>query len=63
MTPFATDASGFFLRFAPYAKGAQYKLSYRDPAGQTQTGIADPPDTCSGVTKQKKVQGGGANEF
>ena len=63
VTPFATDASGFFLRFAPYAKGAQYKLSYRDPAGQTQTGIAEPPDTCSGVTKQKKVQGGGASEF
>jgi len=63
VTPFLTDSGGYFLRFAPFLKGAQFRVSYRDAAGQAQTGLAVAPDTCSGITKQKKVQHAGANEF
>jgi hypothetical protein len=63
VTPFSTDSSGFFLRFAPYAKRAQFRVSYRDAGGQTRTGLAVAPDVCSGTTKQKRVRGAGANEF
>lgn len=63
LTPFTTDASGYFLRFAPFVKGMQYRFSYKDVAGQEQAGIAEPPDSCNGVTPQKKVVHAGANEF
>ena len=63
VTPFTTDSNGYFLRFAPYTKHIQYRFSYTDSAGQTHTGLAEAPDSCSGVTKQKRVQHAGANEF
>ena len=63
VTPFTTDASGYFLRFAPFQKGVSYRFSYKDAQGQTQTGLAEAPDTCSGITKQKPVTKAGANEF
>jgi hypothetical protein len=63
VTPFTTDASGYFLRFAPYQKGISYRFAYRDAQGQEQTGLAEAPDSCSGVTKQKHVTKAGANEF
>ena len=59
VTPFTTDANGYFLRFAPYKKGVQYRVR-ADGAG---TGLAVPPDTCAGVTKQKKLVKAGRNEF
>jgi hypothetical protein len=62
-TPFSTDASGYFLRFAPFEKGTRYRFEYRDAQGQTRTGLAYAPDSCSGVTKQKPIQHAGANEF
>lgn len=58
VTPFTTDASGYFLRFAPYKKGVEFRVN----AGGT-TGVGVPPDTCSGVTKQKKLVKAGRNEF
>ena len=58
VTPFTTDQSGYFLRFAPYKKGINYRV--RSDAG---TGLAVPPDTCSGVTKQKKLVKAGRHEF
>jgi hypothetical protein len=58
VTPFTTDASGYFLRFAPYVKGTEFRVSYAD-----KTGIAVAPDTCTGVTRQKSTHGAGANEF
>jgi hypothetical protein len=63
VTPFTTDPSGYFLRFAPYARGTEYRFSYRNAAGQTQTGLAQPPDSCNGKTRQKNVTRAGANEF
>jgi hypothetical protein len=63
VTPFTTDASGYFLRFAPYAKGTQYRFAYKDAAGQKQTGLAQAPDSCGGRTRQKPVTRAGANEF
>lgn len=63
VTPFTTDSNGYFLRFAPYEQGVSYRFSYRDAQGHTETGLAEPPDSCSGVTKQKPVQHAGANEF
>ncbi|HYZ27667.1 MAG TPA: hypothetical protein VE570_01315 [Thermoleophilaceae bacterium] len=63
VTPFTTDANGYFLRFAPYRAGVDYRFSYRDAQGQSQTGLASPPDSCSGVTRQKPVRRAGANEF
>jgi hypothetical protein len=63
VTPFTTDASGYFLRFAPYQKGVSYRFSYKDAQGQTQTGLAEAPDSCTGITKQKTVTHAGANEF
>ncbi|HEX6712526.1 MAG TPA: hypothetical protein VF066_04040, partial [Thermoleophilaceae bacterium] len=62
-TPFTTDAGGYFIRFAPYRKGVAYRFSYVDTQGQTHTAPATTPDTCSGVTKQKRVTRAGANEF
>ena len=59
VTPFQTDANGYFLRFAPYKKGAQYRVR-ADGGG---AGLAVPPDTCSGVTKQKRLIKAGRNEF
>ena len=58
-TPFATDANGYFLRFAPYQKG----MSYRITVDGTGTGIAKTPDSCTGVTRQKRVRGAGTKEF
>ncbi|HYZ29651.1 MAG TPA: hypothetical protein VE570_11375 [Thermoleophilaceae bacterium] len=63
VTPFATDASGYFLRFAPYRRGVSYRFTYKDAQGRPQTGLASAPDSCSGVTKQKPVKRAGANEF
>jgi hypothetical protein len=63
VTPFTTDADGYFLRFAPYRKGANFRFEYMDTQGQTHTGLASAPDSCSGVTRQKRVQRAGANEF
>jgi hypothetical protein len=63
VTPFSTDAHGYFLRFAPYAKGVKYRFSYKDAQGQTQSGLASAPDSCTGVTKQKPVQHAGSSEF
>jgi hypothetical protein len=63
VTPFTTDAGGYFLRFAPYRKGVSFRFGYRDAQGQEQTGLASAPDSCNGVTKQKRVQRAGANEF
>jgi hypothetical protein len=62
-TPFTTDPSGYFLRFAPYRKGTSYRFTYRDAQGQEQTGLASAPDSCSGVTKQKPVKHAGGDEF
>jgi hypothetical protein len=62
-TPFTTDASGYFVRFAPFRKGTSYRFSYMDTQGQTHTGLATAPDTCSGITKQKRVKNAGAGEF
>ena len=63
VTPFTTDAGGYFLRFAPFQKGVNYRFSYRDAQGQAQTGLAESPDSCNGVTKQKPVSRAGASEF
>jgi hypothetical protein len=63
LTPFTTDPSGYFLRFAPYRKGVKFRFTYKDAQGQAQTGLASGPDSCSGVTKQKRVQHAGAGEF
>jgi len=63
VTPFTTDASGYFLRFAPYQRGVSYRFAYKDGAGQDQTGLAESPDSCNGVTKQKPVKHAGASEF
>jgi hypothetical protein len=63
VTPFTTDASGYFLRFAPYQKGVTYRFAYKDANGQAQTGLASAPDSCNGVTKQKSVKRAGAGEF
>jgi hypothetical protein len=62
-TPFTTDAGGYFVRFASYRKGTSYRFSYMDTQGQTHTGLATAPDTCSGVTKQKRVRNAGTGEF
>jgi hypothetical protein len=62
-TPFTTDANGYFLRFAPYQKGIQYRFTFKDAQGQSQTGLASAPDSCNGVTKQKPVQHAGSSEF
>jgi hypothetical protein len=62
-TPFTTDASGYFLRFAPYQKGMQYRFAFTDAHGQPQTGLAAAPDSCNGVTKQKRITHAGAGEF
>jgi hypothetical protein len=62
-TPFSTDAGGYFLRFAPYAKGLRYRFEFKDTQGQTRTGLAYTPDSCNGLTKQKPVQHAGAGEF
>jgi hypothetical protein len=63
VTPFATDAAGYFLRFAPYAPGMQYRFAYGDPSGQTRIGLAQAPDSCNGKTRQKTLSTVGANEF
>ena len=63
VTPFTTDASGYFLRFAPYRKGVSYRFTYKDAQGQSQTGLASTPDTCTGITKQKPVKHAGSSEF
>jgi hypothetical protein len=63
VTPFTTDSSGYFLRYAPYKKGVSYRFTYRDAQGQSQTGLAESPDSCNGVTKQKAVKHAGASEF
>jgi hypothetical protein len=63
VTPFSTDANGYFLRFASYRKGVNFRFTYRDAQGQAQTGLASAPDSCNGVTKQKRVRRAGANEF
>jgi hypothetical protein len=63
ITPFSTDAAGYFLRFAPYRKNAQFRVRYSDAAGAARTGLAVAPDTCTGPTKQKRVRNAGANEF
>lgn len=63
VTPFATDANGYFLRFAPYRKGLNFRLEYRDGQGQSQIGLASAPDSCNGVTRQKRVTRAGSNEF
>jgi hypothetical protein len=62
-TPFTTDASGYFVRFAPYRMGEAYRFSYMDTQGQMHTGLTTAPDTCSGVTRQKRVKNAGAGEF
>jgi hypothetical protein len=62
-TPFWTDSSGYFLRFAPYRRGTSYRFTYTDAQGQSQTGLAYPPDSCSGVTRQKRVAAAGEGEF
>ena len=62
-TPFVTDNSGYFLRFAPYKKGMTYRFTSKDLQGPAQTGLAFAPDSCNGVTKQKPVTRAGANEF
>jgi hypothetical protein len=62
-TPFTTDASGYFLRFAPYRKGLSYRFTYTDLQGRSQTGLAYAPDSCSGITKQKRLAKAGAGEF
>ena len=59
VTPFSTDQNGYFLRFAPYKKGHTYRVR-ADGAG---TGLAVPPDTCKGVTKQKRLNKAGRHEF
>ena len=59
VTPFTTDANGYFLRFAPYKKGVQYRVR----ADGGATGLAVPPDTCTGVSKQKKLVKAGRHEF
>ena len=43
VTPFTTDASGYFLRFAPFQKGVTYRFTYKDAQGQSQTGLAQAP--------------------
>lgn len=58
VTPFQTDAGGYFLRFAPYSKGTQFRVS-----ADGHTGLATPPDTCTGISKQRKLKNAGANEF
>jgi hypothetical protein len=63
VTPFQTDPSGYFLRFAPFVKGMQYRFSYTDASGQSRTGLAQAPDSCNGKTRQKVVNRAGANEF
>jgi hypothetical protein len=63
VTPFPTDANGYFLRFAPYRKGVSYRFASKDAQGQSQTGLASAPDTCTGVTRQKRVKHAGSSEF
>jgi hypothetical protein len=63
VTPFTTDAGGYFLRFAPYRKGVSYRFTYRDAQGHSQAGLTSGPDSCNGVTKQKPVKNAGASEF
>jgi hypothetical protein len=63
VTPFTTDESGYFLRFAPFRKGITYRFTYKDAGGQSQTGLASAPDSCNGITKQKPVKKAGASEF
>jgi hypothetical protein len=63
VTPFTTDSSGYFLRFAPFLKGMQYRFDFKDASGQTRTGLAQAPDSCNGKTKQKVVTHAGGNEF
>ena len=63
ITPFTTDSSGYFLRYAPYRKGVSFRFTYKDAQGRSQTGLASAPDSCTGVTKQKPMRRAGANEF
>jgi hypothetical protein len=63
VTPFMTDANGYFLRFAPFRKGVNFRFSYKDAQGQPQTGLASAPDSCNGVTKQKSMKNAGSGEF
>ena len=63
VTPFTTDAAGYFLRFAPYRKGVSFRFTYKDAQGGSQTGLATAPDSCSGVTRQKPVKHAGESEF
>jgi hypothetical protein len=57
-SPFTTDQSGYFLRFAPYVKGQQFRV-----ASGAQSGLAIAPDSCNGKTAQRNLKGAGANEF
>jgi hypothetical protein len=60
VTPFATDTSGYFLRFAPYRARTQYRISVE---GAGTTGLAVAPDTCTGMSKQRKLRNAGTEEF
>lgn len=63
VTPFSTDAGGYFLRYAPHQPGARYRFSYREADGTEHASVAVPPDSCNDRTKQKKLVRAGANEF
>ena len=61
--PFMTAGDGTFIRYAPFRRGAQYRLETKGADGKPVVGLATAPDVCSGISKQPKLKGAGTGEF